>query len=211
MKHTLDLTLKLMFLALMFVFISCGNDDDKKEDDVPDDNPALVTNAEKSDLLQLREEEKLARDVYLYAYNKYGSNIFVNISSSEQTHMDRVLIILNTYKLEDPVDSIVGVFNDDALQNLYNQLVAQVDLSLLDALKVGATIEDLDIYDIAEFQERTEKSDILSMYESLKCGSRNHLRSFYSNIVRNGGSYSPQYISQSYYESVINGENETCN
>jgi len=158
----------------------------------------------------LREEEKLARDVYLYAYDKYGLNIFTNIAQSEQRHMDRVLTILTTYNIDDPASTERGVFNNSTLQNLYNILTAKVDSSMLDALIVGATIEDLDIKDIEEFKTRTTKNDILDMYDNLTCGSRNHLRSYYSQILANGGTYTPQYISQDEFEAIINSSKEQC-
>jgi hypothetical protein len=169
-----------------------------------------LTENEKADLLQLREEEKLARDVYLYEYDKYGLSIFSNISNSEQTHMTQVLNILKAYNIQDPASSVQGVFNDEKLQTLYDNLLVEADKSLLDALKVGATIEDLDIEDITVFLGRTSKSDISTMYESLACGSRNHLRSYYSQIVAYGGTYSPLYISEDYFNSIINSSNENC-
>ena len=46
-----------------------------------------LTDEEIEDLRFLREEEKLAHDVYLYAYEKHNIMIFQNISNSEQTHM----------------------------------------------------------------------------------------------------------------------------
>lgn len=64
----------------------------------------------------------------------------------------------------------------------------------MDALIFGATIEDLGIKDISDFLQRTTKEDISAMYENLMRGSRNHPRSYYSQIITNNGSYSPVYI-----------------
>jgi hypothetical protein len=74
-------------------------------------------------LLHLREEKKLARDVYLYAFRKYGQQIFSNISNSEQTHLDQILELINTYGLVDPAEE-EGKFTNEGLQNLYDQLTA---------------------------------------------------------------------------------------
>jgi len=38
----------------------------------------------------MREEEKLARDVYLALYQKWNLRIFWNIAASEQRHMDAI-------------------------------------------------------------------------------------------------------------------------
>lgn len=166
--------------------------------------------AESASLTFMREEEKLARDVYITLYNKWGSNIFSNISISEQTHMDAILILLNRYSLTDPVGSnAVGVFSNVALQNLYNQLVAQGNTSVLNAYKVGATIEDLDIFDLTNALTGIDNQDISLVYGMLTKGSRNHLRSFYSNILNVGATYTPQYITQAEFDAIINSEMET--
>ena len=148
--------------------------------------------------------------LYVYAYEKYGVNISNNISLSEQTHMGRVLQILSEYGLEDNASTLTGVFNNAELQELYDQLVAKVDVSLLDALIVGATIEDLDIKDIDDFMQRTTNPDMLAMYENLKCGSRNHLRSYYFWILSYGGSYSPACISQAEFDEIVSSDKERC-
>jgi len=203
MKKAILLLSKIVIISGIILSLNCNKDDDQTES-------AVLTEEEKADLLQLREEEKLAKDVYLYAYSKYGLTISQNISNSEQTHMDKVLQILTSYNLEDPANTQIGVFNDTELQTLYDQLIAKVDISLIEALKVGATIEDLDIKDIEDFLLRTTKADIISMYENLMCGSRNHLRSYYSQIVSNSGTYSPIYISQAEFDTIINSSNENC-
>jgi len=169
-----------------------------------------LTSTEKDDLLTLREEEKLARDVYLYAYDKYGLEISKNISQSEQMHMDKVLYLLNKYGLEDPALSIRGEFQNENLQTLYNDLITQVDISELEALKVGALIEDLDIKDIEEFASRTEKSDILEVYAKLECGSRNHMRAYYSELISRDYVYEPQFITSDDLFAIINSDRERC-
>ncbi|MGV6862416.1 MAG: DUF2202 domain-containing protein [Putridiphycobacter sp.] len=174
------------------------------------DKSKALSAEEIEDLTFLREEEKLARDVYLYAYGIYNESIFLNISNSEQKHMDNTLSLLNKYDLPDPATSVAGEFTNSELQTLYDDLTAQVDISLTDAYVVGATIEDLDIHDIEGNIERTDKSDILNVYEKLQCGSRNHMRSFTAALEGVGSSYNPQYISQSEYEEIINSSNEQC-
>jgi len=192
---------KLFFIALIALSsASCSNDE----------TITPLTQVEEEDLLTLREEEKLARDVYLYAYDKYGLDISNNISQSEQTHMDKILDLLNKYNLEDPALPNRGEFNNQTLQVLYNDLTAQVDVSSIEALKVGATIEDLDIYDIEEFESRTEKRDILNVYDKLKCGSRNHMRAYYSQLLSLNFTYTAQFITEADLIEIISGSNEQC-
>jgi hypothetical protein len=165
--------------------------------------------AETEDLLFMREEEKLARDVYISLYDKWGLQIFSNISQSEQTHTEAIRDLIEKYGLIDPVsDDTVGVFVNEELATLYNNLVARGSESAVAALTVGALIEDLDIKDLAGAVERTNNEDIALVYENLQRGSRNHLRAFTKQLSMRGGSYEPQYITTEEYESIIGSEQE---
>lgn len=158
----------------------------------------------------MREEEKLARDVYTFLYTKWSLQIFANIGESEQRHMDAMLQLLTKYNLPDPVGSnSAGKFSNTRLQELYNQLTVQGSTSLADALKVGATIEDLDIFDLETALTEINSQDICTVYENLNRASRNHLGAFYSNLVSRGGTYAPQYISQTEFDSIVSGSKES--
>jgi hypothetical protein len=125
--------------------------------------------------------------------------------------MNSVLQLLNKYNIQDPISVEIGVFNNQTLQDMYNQLVDKSSISLLDALIVGNQIEDLDINDLTLNELRTNKLDLLSVYSSLKCGSKNHLRSFYSQLLQQGGLYNPEYISQDSFNSIVSTPTEKCN
>lgn len=174
------------------------------------DDEVSLTQNEIDDLQVLREEEKLARDVYLFSYDKYGEDIFNNIASSEQKHMNKILTLLNKYNLDDPALANRGEFTNQTLQDLYDDLTAQSDISLIEALKVGATIEDLDINDIDDFISRTDNSDILAAYNKLNCGSRNHMRSYYGRLISNGVIYTAQFITANELETIVTTSNEQC-
>ena len=100
-------------------------------------------------LNHMREEEKLARDVYLTLGERWSLPIFFNIARAEQQHTSRVQSVMEIYEITDPVvDDTVGVFVDPDFADLYNTLVEQGSQSLIDALIVGSTIVDLDIFDL---------------------------------------------------------------
>lgn len=144
------------------------------------------------DLQFLREEEKLARDVYLTLYDQWQLMPHKNIASSEQTHTDRVKAMLTSLTVADPVaDDTVGAFVNAELGKLYTDLVATGKQSEVASLEVGATIEDLDIRDIEQMKGRTTDANVLAMYESLQCGSRNHLRAYTSQLTTRGVTYTP--------------------
>jgi len=154
-------------------------------------------------LLYMREEEKLARDVYLTLYQKWGLPVFRNIARSEQRHMDIMGALIKKYELEDPVTDKIGVFKNPHLQGLYNKLVAQGEKSVIEALKVGTAIEELDIEDLKRAIAETDNEDLKVAYANLMKGSRNHLRAFTRLLRRWGYQYTPQYLSAEEYEGII--------
>ncbi|WP_237702866.1 DUF2202 domain-containing protein [Thermococcus barophilus] len=168
-----------------------------------------LTQEEIDGLLWMREEEKLARDVYLTLYEMYGLQIFQNIASSEQMHMDAVLSLLEKYGIEDPAVDEVGVFTNPELQALYDQLIAMGSQSVEDALKVGALIEETDIKDLEEWIAKTDNADIIQVYENLMAGSENHLRAFTSVLQNYGITYEPQVISEDEYNEIISSPMNT--
>jgi hypothetical protein len=171
---------------------------------------AVLSDEEVQDLLHMREEEKLAHDVYLTLYEQWRLPVFQNIANSELTHTSAVQTLLMRYDVEDPaLNNGVGVFSDEGLQALYAQLVAQGSQSLPAALQVGATIEDLDIVDLEDAVARTDNRDISLVYSNLMKGSRNHLRAFISTLQKHGGEpYQPQYLDQAAFEAIINSPME---
>ncbi|MCK4901592.1 MAG: DUF2202 domain-containing protein [Anaerolineales bacterium] len=164
-----------------------------------------LSEAEAAGLIFMREEEKLARDVYITLYDQWGLPLFQNISKSEQTHTDAVKALLDNYGLDDPMlGNEVGVFSNPELQALYDQLVIQGNQSLIEALKVGVAIEEIDILDLEERLAQTDKADIQRVYENLLNGSYNHLRAFVSTLERQTGeTYVPQYMSQDAYDAIL--------
>lgn len=173
----------------------------------------VLSESEVEGLIYMREEEKLARDVYLTLFNQWNVNIFQNIAKSEQTHTDAIKNLLDIYGIVDPVvNDEIGTFVNPDLQALYDQLVIQGSQSLGDALKVGAAIEEIDIIDIEKYIAQTEHANIQTVYESLLKGSRNHLRAFVSNLqTRTGEAYQPQFLTQEGYELIISASIETGN
>lgn len=166
--------------------------------------------AEKAGILQMREEEKLARDVYNTLYAKWNIPVFTNIAKAEQTHMDAIGLLIERYNLNDPIKTDVpGKFENEELQKLYTSLTEKGSASLKDALTVGATVEDLDIADLEKLIAQTDNDDIKIIYQNLNKGSRNHMRAFYSQLERNNAGYKAQYISSDYLNKIINSNRET--
>ena len=164
-----------------------------------------LTTEEKNDLIFMREEEKLARDVYLTLFDVWGTPVFANIATSEQQHMDAILKLLKTYNLPDPAaGNLVGEFVNAELQALYDDLIARGKKSALEALMVGGVIEETDIGDLNAAMETSRLSNIDKVYQNLLEGSYNHLRAFASNIESlTGQPYVAQVVSQDIVDGIL--------
>jgi len=158
-------------------------------------------------LMLMREEEKLARDVYLALDEIWDVPIFLNIATSEQRHFDTVGALIEKYELDDPAENETGVFADGSeMQVLYDEMVAAGSASLEEALRTGAAIEDLDIYDLRRLLERVDNRDIQLVFGNLLNGSMNHLRAFIRLLQPEV--YEAQYLSQAEIDEIISSPRE---
>lgn len=137
-----------------------------------------LTSTDAANLLFLKQEEKLARDVYQTLHAKWGHATFATIATSEQRHMDSVSGLIARYQLVDPTPAAVGVFTIPALQSLHDRLVAEGSLSLADAFAVGILIEETDIDDLQRMLDATAEQPIRRVLTNLQNGSYNHLAAF---------------------------------
>lgn len=217
-----------LFISSLLVISSCSANDITTSNQVqeqniegvtpisPDDVEEQLNSIDKTSISQteidsiiwMREEEKLAKDVYTTLGKVWGLNIFTNISTAEQSHTDSVKTLIDRYGLIDPItDETIGVFQNETFSKLYQELVKQGSISLVEALKVGALIEELDIKDL---QERTTTTpDINLVFQNLERGSRNHLRAFTRQLSQQGETYVPIYISQSEFDEITSSEIES--
>ena len=171
---------------------------------------ATLSTGEADSLAFMREEEQLAHDVYAVSATLWSPPVFANIAASEATHSAAVKALLDRYQLADPLVGLPnGRFKSPAFQALYDALVATSRTSLIEALKVGVQIEELDIRDITAQKAGIDNADILMVYDNLLRGSRNHLRAFMKVLTQQGGTYVPQYISQAEFDAIVNSAVET--
>ena len=192
------------------------------------DDVALDYN-EKMHLFFMREEEKLARDVYQTLGTMYpDSVIFGNIDDSEQQHMTAVKAMIEKYGYEDPnTNDNVGAYTGEDFgwyfTEKYNQLVERASISELEALYVGAFIEELDMMDINQCPQvivetddgindvsecgkvYTDNADVQRLYSSLLDGSDSHLEGYVNNIEKiiGEGNYQAQVLSQELVDAIL--------
>lgn len=195
-------------LAAVASISACGDGENANNNRSPNGSLAAqgeLTAAETAAIVFLREEEKLARDVYR-ALAPLDGQVFTNIASSEQSHMDAVAVLLARYGVPDPAAGHAdGVFANTELQALYTALVAAGRASTVEAWKVGAEIEELDLRDIARMRAEVTHTDVLATLDQLARGSRNHLRAFYGKLAAAGVGYTPKYITEAELRSIVGG------
>ncbi len=165
---------------------------------------APLSPEETDTLVFMREEEKMARDVYLTLFDQWGSRVFDNIAGSEQRHMEAMKRKLDDYGIADPViDDSIGSFENQRLAQMYQELVDQGMESLEDALRAGAFIEEVDILDLERAIEESTHADVTRAYENLMRGSRNHLRAFVRQLENLGVVYEAVVMDQQALDAIV--------
>lgn len=170
---------------------------------------ATLNDAEKKEILFLLEEEKMARDVYATLGEKWDRQVFQNIQSAEEHHQEMVIQVAKEFNLVIPPAVLTnnhGQFENPQLQTMYQQLVASGQTSLVEALKAGAKIEELDIRDLQNALENTSNPQLIQLYSRLIKASENHLRAFTKNLSREGVDYQPIVLESSRFDQIIGGE-----
>lgn len=161
----------------VFFLASCSSSDSSSSSG--GGTATALSGAEVETLVYMREEEKLARDVYRTLFNRWNLQIFNNIARSEQMHMDTLAGMLTIYSVADPVASdSTGSFTNPVLASLYDQLVARGSVSASEAIQVGIYIEETDITDLQNAIAESTHDDLDRAYENLLQGSYNHLQAF---------------------------------
>jgi hypothetical protein len=197
---------KYKLVSLFFIALATGvaaQSDSLFLDYINDLPKETLSEQELNGIKYIREEEKLAHDVYIALYEKWNLNMFTNIAKSEQSHMDMVAAIIEKYNLEDPLIEEIGVFADSLLQKLYGDLLEHGLASLENALYVGCTIEDVDIFDLEELLVDADNIDLRTVYQNLTKGSRNHMRSFERQYSAQAGTYTAQYITSDLLNEIL--------
>jgi hypothetical protein len=146
----------------------------------PSATTSTATASVAKQLAHLREEERLARDVYTAIAKLYPATpAFSRIASSEQRHFDTMGLMLTRYGLSDPSSGLAaGSYDESGLTTLYAQLMTQSKASVAEAYAVGIAIEKTDIADLKAAIADSPPADVKAVYTNLQAGSDNHLATF---------------------------------
>jgi len=168
-----------------------------------------LSGQEQDGLLLMREEEKLAHDVYVELARKWSLRPLQNIPHAEARHINAVKSLLDRYGIEDPVkNKQAGEFSSPRMQSLYDQLITQGRRSAEEAVKVGLLIEELDIADLNQLMTQADSKDIRVIYQNLLKGSRNHLRAFWRQLSQYDAQYSAQHLTQVEFDRIAQSKHE---
>lgn len=194
----------LFFLSISVFLLagtSCNKDNDKPDDPT---QTAEISSTQKSQLLDLYNEEKLAHDIYEQFFLEHGYTPFEHIMGAEEYHMSRVAEVMTAYKLEVP-NYAPGVFGIQLYQDAYDEWLPKGLGDGQEACMIGAYIEEMDILDLMNTIDNiAEQDDILALYEELKMGSENHLRAFNRFLdMQFGVDYQPQLMDQALFDAII--------
>jgi len=202
----------MIMLGLSLTFTRCS-EGAGTDDGLAPDNAKLKSISQAASLSEdeiaaiqfMREEEKLARDVYQTLYETFPLRPFLNISKSEQAHMDAILYLIDTYELEDPAgDNPKGVFVNQDLQELYNDLIEQGSECREEALKVGALIEEVDITDLESALAGTaQNEDVIRVFTNLCHASERHLKAFVRVLKIYDVEYAPVHLDQEVFDRIM--------
>jgi hypothetical protein len=214
----LDVTRFLVPVLFAAVVTGCGGGGGGKGEgkEIPLGTLQPLVGSEENTMLFVREEEKMARDIYLALYTQWADPTFYTIATkSEQKHMDSVKAMLDNLSIPDPVvDDSAGAFTNADIRALYDGLLARGSVTLNEGLAVGAFIEEFDIVDVQNARDEAASGSnqlpILQTYDSLLCGSRNHLRSFVGLIRASGIAYTAQFMTQAEVDAIVNSSSEKC-
>ncbi|MCB0873766.1 MAG: DUF2202 domain-containing protein [Actinobacteria bacterium] len=139
-----------------------------------------ITSSEAADLQLMRDEERMARDLYRVISTKYGGLLpFSNIQRSEQRHFDAVGSLLTRYDVADPaVGKTAGVYANAEVQRLYDGWRSTALKSKTYAYRVGIALEKRDIADLTRAINATSDPVTKQVLTNLRSASKKHLAAF---------------------------------
>ena len=138
-----------------------------------------LSDEEAGTLSMMREEERLAHDLYVALGEAWPDRRFDTISAAETRHGEATASLLANHDLPDPsVGSNPGVYAYPELQELYDGWLERGLTSKAEALAVAAELERRDVTELEAATEATDHPDLRAVYDHLRAGSEKHLRAF---------------------------------
>jgi hypothetical protein len=163
-----------------------------------------LSDTETRDIMYLQEAQKLERDLYIYlGQHSPGDPLFANLALSADVLMKADDGILTRYNLTDPEQNAAGQFSDPKLQTLYNLYAGQSGGTVPSALLAAAQSEDQHIASLFAAIANTDNKDLQFIYGQQLAFSKNNLRAIAQQLSGYSQSYTPHYLSQDAYNTIV--------
>lgn len=146
-----------------------------------------------TELIYAVEEERVARDLYLTAAERWNLRVFDRIARAEAQHELAVTQLAASATVALPA-AARGVYATPELQKLYTDSLVLVNESEVAALRVGALVEESDIADLRRLADVATDEGTRAVLTQMEQASTRHLNAFVRNLARSGESYQPQVL-----------------
>lgn len=166
------------------------------------DSTADLTTDEIEFIYAVREDEKIARDLYFSFFRNFGLKTFENIGKAEDNHIKATEKLFDYYEIDYPALSANGKFEDASRQKLFDSLLLK-GTPELEAFKVMALLEESNIVEYGEVLKSIVNPNIKLVIENLAKASANHFKAAIRQITALGGTYAPALMTQEQYRALI--------
>jgi hypothetical protein len=140
------------------------------------------------------DEERMAGELYQALGEKHDVPPFKNIPRAEARHRELLENLATRAGLTPARPTTAGRYETPAIQARHDALLARGQASLIEALKVGALVEEQDIADLRALVATTDNPELKSVVTALEQGSRHHLNAFVRNLRSRGVEYVAQVL-----------------
>lgn len=151
------------------------------------------------------DEERMAGEIYRSFGEQWKLRPFQNIPRAEARHQAALTQLAQRAGVTIAPTTAVGRYATPEIQARYEALIARGRDSEVEALKVGALIEEQDIADLRVLVATTDNADLRAVAAALEAGSRHHLRAFVRNLKARGVAYESQVLPAEEVVEIIQG------
>ncbi len=165
-------------------------------------DPVELSAAAHAALLFQIDEERMAHDLYVAFGEAWDLRPFRNIAAAETRHAAALKALAERAGVTVPA-ATPGTYATAEVQARYDALLAQGQISAMEALQASAFVEEQDIVDLRALAATTDSPDLESVVAALETGSTHHLNAFVRNLSQRGVDYTPQRLDASAYADLI--------
>lgn len=169
----------------------------------PRENP--FSENEKLGLVLTMEELKLSQDVNEFLRNKWGLDVFVSNQQNAFWDLQKMKRFLKNQDRNNPLEFLSeGKFNFPEHQEIYNTYVLRGNASINGGLYVAISLQEANCLKLLDRVDQTTNPDLLDNYRDLLLSYGNSLREMHKGMAELGLIYTPQFMSDQTYETIIN-------